>query len=247
MLKHDIFIYSDDRMTKMIKMNPITKINISESVLKRIVELIKNEDLKPGDKLPSIQLFSQKLQVGASSVREALKQLQVMGIITIKQGEGTFVKEKAGVDSLSNHIRYLLDLKKPDILYLIEARKIIERGTVALAAERASEDEVNKLGNIIQRMKGIVNDPKEFATENVNFHIAIAKASKNPILPIFFNSVYDLFMEEQQVVARVLNLKSQSIESHINIWNAIKNHDINKAVKEMEKHLNHVQKAILRS
>lgn len=242
-----MFTYSDDRMTKMIKENPIKKISISESVLKRIVELIRNGDLKPGDKLPSIQLFSEKLQVGASSVREALKQLQVMGIITIKQGEGTFVKEKVGVDSLSSYIGYLLDLKKPDILYLMEARKIIERGTVALAAERASEDEINKLGNIIQRMKEIVNDPKEFAIENVNFHLTVAKASKNPILPIIFNSVYDLFMKEQQVVAKMLNLKSKSIESHINIWNAIKNHNINKAIKEMEKHLNHIQKAILRS
>jgi len=69
-----MFIYSDYRMTKMIKRNPITKISISESVLKKIVELIRNGDLKPGDKLPSIQLFSEKLQVGASSVREALKQ-----------------------------------------------------------------------------------------------------------------------------------------------------------------------------
>lgn len=242
-----MFIYSDDRMSKMIKENPIKKISISESVLKRIVELIRNGDLKPGDKLPSIQLFSEKLQVGASSVREALKQLQVMGIITIKQGEGTFVSEKVGVDSLSNYIGYLLDLKRPDILYLIEARKIIERGTVALAAERASEDEIKKLKNIIQRMKEIIDDPKEFAKENVNFHLTIAKASKNPILPIIFNSVYDLFMKEQQVVAKMLNLKSKSIESHINIWNAIKNHNINEAIKEMEKHLNHVQKAILRS
>jgi len=231
----------------MIKRNPITKISISESVLKRIVELIKNGDLKPGDKLPSIQLFSQKLQVGASSVREALKQLQVMGIIAIKQGEGTFVKEKVGVDSLSSYIGYLLDLKKPDILYLVEARKIIERGTVALAAERASEDEINKLDNIIQRMKEIIDNPKEFAIENVNFHLTVAEASKNPILTIIFNSVYDLFIKEQQVVAKMLNLKSESIESHINIWTAIKNHNINKAIKEMEKHLNHVQKAILRS
>jgi len=231
----------------MIKENPIKKISISESVLKTIVELIRNGDLKPGDKLPSIQLFSEKLQVGASSVREALKQLQVMGIIEIKQGEGTFIKERVGIDSLSNYLGYLLDLKKPDILYLIEARKIIERGAVALAAERASEDEINKLGNIIQRMKEIVNNPKEFAIENVNFHLTVAKASKNPILPIIFNSVYDLFMKEQEVVAKMLNLKSKSIESHMNIWTAIKNHNINKAIKEMEKHLNHVQKAILRS
>lgn len=231
----------------MINENPIKKISISESVLKTIVELIKNGDLKPGDKLPTIQLFSEKLQVGASSVREALKQLQVMGIITIKQGEGTFVNKKVGVDSLSSYIGFLLDLKKPDILHLIEARKIIERGTVALAAERASEDEIKKLENIIQRMKEIVNDPKEFATENVNFHLTIAKASRNPILPVIFNSVYDLFMKEQQVVAKMLNLKSKSIESHTNVWNAIKNHDVDKAMEEMEKHLNHIQKAILKS
>jgi len=231
----------------MIKENPIKKVSISESVLKRIIELIRNGDLKPGDKLPSIQLFSEKLQVGASSVREALKQLQVMGIITIKQGEGTFVSEKVGVDSLSNYIGYLLDLKRPDILYLIEARKIIERGTVALAAERASEDEIKKLKNIIQKMKEIIDDPKEFAIENVNFHLTIAEASKNPILPVIFNSVNDLFMKEQQVVAKVLDLKSKSIKYHINIWNAIKNRDVDKAIKEMGKHLNHIQQAILRS
>lgn len=242
-----MFTYSDDRMTKMIKENSIKKINISESVLKRIVELIRNGDLKPGDKLPSIQLFSEKLQVGASSVREALKQLQIMGIIEIKQGEGTFVKEKVGVDSLSSYIGYLLDLKKPDILHLMEARKIIERGAVALAAERASEDDINRLGNIIQRMREIIDEPTEFAEENVEFHLAIVEVSKNPILSVIFNSVYDLFMKEQQVVAKMLNLKFESIESHINIWTAIKNHNTSKAIKEMEKHLNHVQRAILRS
>jgi len=242
-----MFTYSDDRMTKMIKENPIKKINISESVLKRIVELIRNGDLKPGDKLPSIQLFSEKLQVGASSVREALKQLQIMGIIEIKQGEGTFVKERVGIDSLSNYLGYLLDLKKQDILHLMEARKIIERGAVALAAERASEDDINRLGNIIQRMREIIDEPTEFAEENVEFHLAIVEASKNPILSIIFNSVYDLFMKEQQVVAKMLNLKFESIESHINIWTAIKNHNTSKAIKEMEKHLNHVQRAILRS
>jgi GntR family transcriptional repressor for pyruvate dehydrogenase complex len=242
-----MFTYSDDRMTNMIKENPIKKINISESVLKRIVELIRNGDLKSGDKLPSIQLFSEKLQVGASSVREALKQLQIMGILEIKQGEGTFVKERVGLDSLSNYLGYLLDLKKQDILHLMEVRKIIERGAVALAAERASEDDINKLGNIIQRMREIIDEPPEFAEENVEFHLAIAEASKNPILSIIFNSVYDLFMKEQQVVAKMLNLKFESIESHINIWTAIKNHNINKAIKEMEKHLNHIQKTILRS
>lgn len=100
---------------------------------------------------------------------------------------------------------------------------------------------------MIQRMREIIDEPTEFSEENVKFHLAIIKAAKNPILSIFFNSVYDLFMKEQQVVAKVLDLKYESVESHINVWNAIKNRDGNKAIKEMEKHLDHIQKAILRS
>ncbi|MHB8277780.1 MAG: FadR/GntR family transcriptional regulator [Candidatus Humimicrobiaceae bacterium] len=234
-------------MIKIIQEEPIKRFSVSEGVLKRIIELIRNGNLKPGDKLPSIQLFSEKMQVGASSVREALKQLEIIGMITIKQGEGTFISDKAGSAYISNNLGYLLDIKKPDILYCLEVRKIIEKGAVALAAERASESEIIKLGDSIQRMKEIINNPKEFAFENINFHLTIVEASKNPILPIIFNSIYDLFIEEQQVVSNVLDLKSRSIEYHINICNAIKNHNIDKAIKEMEKHLNHIQKAILNS
>lgn len=232
-------------MIKIIQEEPIERFSVSEGVLKRIIELIRKGDLKPGDKLPSIQIFSEKMRVGASSVREALKQLQIIGLVTIKQGEGTFISDKASPAYISNNIGYLLDMKKPDILYCLEIRKIIEKGAVALAAERASENEINKLGDSIQRMKGIIDNPKEFALENINFHLTIVEASKNPILPVIFNSIYDLFIEEQQIVANVLDLKSKSIEHHKNIYNAIKNHNIDKAKKEMEKHLNHIQQAIL--
>jgi GntR family transcriptional repressor for pyruvate dehydrogenase complex len=88
---------------KILKEKPIERTSVSQSVLKRIIELIKKGDLKPGDKLPSIQLFSEKMQVGASSVREALKQLQIIGLITIKQGEGTFISDKASPAYISNN------------------------------------------------------------------------------------------------------------------------------------------------
>ncbi|MCL4385386.1 MAG: FadR family transcriptional regulator, partial [Cyanobacteria bacterium] len=199
-------------MIKIIQEEPIERFSVSEGVLKRIIELIRKGDLKPGDKLPSIQIFSEKMRVGASSVREALKQLQIIGLVTIKQGEGTFISDKASPAYISNNIGYLLDMKKPDILYCLEIRKIIEKGAVALAAERASESDINKLGDSIQRMKGVIDNPKEFALENINFHLTIVEASKNPILPVIFNSIYDLFIEEQQIVANVLDLKSKSIE-----------------------------------
>ncbi|GAF90157.1 unnamed protein product, partial [marine sediment metagenome] len=203
-------------------------------------------DFQRGSKLPSIQDLSEKLQVGRSSVREALKQLQIVGVVELKQGKGTFVREKFDVTSLSESIGYLLTLHKPDIVHLMSARKIIERGTVELATEKASKDEIEKLYNLLQGMKKEIDNPDRFAKYNVQFHITIAKASKNPLLPIFFNSIYDLFFREQQAVARLLKLAPQSIEQHIRIWNAMKERDPDKAIKEMMEHLNCVERAILK-
>jgi len=228
----------------MVEEKPIERISIVDSVLKRITDLIQDGVLKPGEKIPTIKSFSEKMQVGASSVREALKQLQIIGIVEIKQGEGTYISDKVNATYISNRIGYLLDIRKPDISYYLEVRKIIERGAVGLAAERASEEEINELYDNIQRMKDLIDYPKEFAAENINFHLNIIKASKNPLLILIFDSIHDLFIEEQEGVAEVLNLKPKSIEQHINIYNTIKNHDVGEAIKEMEKHLSYIRKAI---
>lgn len=231
-------------MNELIKSNPIERVSVSQGVLKRINDLISNGELKPGDKLPTIKVLSDRMQVGASSVREALKQLQIIGAIEIKQGKGTFISEEVSTNIISNHIRSLLNIRKPDILYCLEVRKIIEIGTIGLAAKRASEKEIGELHSSIQRMKKLIEHPKEFAAENINFHLIIIKASKNPLIIAIFNSIHDLFIEEQEGVAEVLDLKSKSIRSHANIYNAIKNHDDKKSKKEMEKHLNYIKKAI---
>jgi len=230
----------------MIREIPIKRSDLPDAVIERILEGIKNGDFQPGSKLPSIQELSERLQVGRSSTREALKQLQIVGIVELKQGKGTFVREKFDVSSLSESIGYLLTLHKPDILHLMEARKIIERGTVALAAKKASQDEIEKLYHFLQRMEKEIDNPDTFAENNVQFHITIAKASKNPILPIFFSSVCDLFLSEQKAVARLLGVSERSLKYHKRIWKAIKDHNVDKAVKEMTDHLNSVKRAILR-
>ena len=96
----------------------------------------------------------------------------------------------------------------------------------------------------INRMKDKVKNPEEFADENISFHINIAKASKNPVLVVIYNSIYDLFKEEECILAEALDLKEQSIASHGRILNSIKEHDTRKAIKEMDKHLASIQKSI---
>lgn len=229
-----------------MKMKQIKKDNLPGKLTERIIELVKIGDIKPGEKLPSIRVLGERMQIGQSSVREALKQLQAIGLVKIKQGKGTYIIDKNKINSLSKPMSYLLSLQEPNILYFMEARKIIERGSVELAAKRATKDEIEKLNQIIYKLKKTVDDPESFAKENVNFHLTIAEASKNPILPIFFNSVYELFLKEQQAVARVLDLESKSIDYHIKILKAIKERNVRKAVEEMTAHLNAVEREILK-
>jgi len=228
-----------------VKEAPIKRSGLSDAVIEVILDLIKNGDLKPGTRLPSIDELAEKFHVGRSSIREALKKLQVAGVVEIKHGKGTFIRGKIDVNSLSEPIGYLLASCKLDILHIMEARKIIEKGTVALAAERASEKEIEKLEEIVEEMRQLKDDPENFARANVSFHVAVAEASKNPILPVFFNSIYDLFLKQQEVVAKILNLASKSIEYHTKICEAIKEHNPQRAVKEMREHLNYIEKSII--
>lgn len=231
----------------MIEKKPVKRVDLVDAVVERIVETIKNGDYSPGARLPSIQELSEILEVGRSSVREALKQLQIVGVVEVKQGKGVFIKERIDTDSLSERIGYLLSLRKPDILHLLEARKIVERGTAKLAAKKASPEEIEKLEQIIRKMEKTMDNPEDFARVNVSFHVTIARASKNPILPVFFNSIYDIFLREQQVVAELLNIAPTSVEYHTRIWEAIKKKDPEGAAKKMVEHLNFVEKAILKN
>ena len=119
----------------------------------------------------------------------SLKTITNYRISKIEQGKGTYIVDKNEINPLSKPMSYLLSLQEPNILYLIEARKIVERGSASLAAKRATKDEIETLTEIVTKLEKTKDDPESFARENVNFHIAIAQASKNPILTIFFNKM----------------------------------------------------------
>ena len=101
-------------------MEPIGKANLSKEVMKAILETIRNDQFKPGERLPPIKELSNKLEVGISSIREGLKQLQSMGIIEIVQGKGTFVSENLGLDQYLSNFENLITLQKQEFLNVME-------------------------------------------------------------------------------------------------------------------------------
>lgn len=129
----------------------ITPIRLYESVTEQIVNLIKNNELKPGDKLPPERELAEKLTISRGSLREALRVLESRGMVESKPGEGRFIRE-VNKDAFINTENVVLNLEKSSILELIEAREIFEVKIVELAAQRATADDIKAIKRVLLKM-----------------------------------------------------------------------------------------------
>jgi len=221
-------------------MEPIGKANLSKEVMNAILNTIKSQQFKPGDRLPPIKELSEKLMVGISSIREGLKQLQSMGIITIVQGKGTYVSENLDMDHFLNSFKGLITLQRQDFFNVMEARKIIECETAGMAAKQAEDHEIEKLSNLLLQMEKNETQPELYDEFDVEFHIAIAEAAKNPVLVAFLKSIQGLISKIVQEMVQIPGQPKDANIHHRNIFNAIKKHNAEKATENMRAHLSEV-------
>lgn len=222
-------------------MEPIGKANLSRAVMKSILKSVKDEQYKSGDRLPPIKELSEMLEVGISSVREGLKQLQSMGMVRIVQGKGVFVNDNLDLNYFLNSFKFLITLQKQEFTNVMEARNIIESETADLAAQRAVESELHDLSVLITKMKESSHDLSTYNSLDVDFHITIARASKNPVLVMFLESIQGLI---SNIVDEISNLPGQPNGAnvhHENIYSAIKNRDAERASSFMKNHLKEVE------
>lgn len=214
-----------------------------ELLMDSIIELIKERNLKPGDKLDSIEKLSTDFGVSRSVVREALSGLKAMGLIDIQQGEGTFIKDFDPTTFSVSKTTALL-MKKQDIKELIEVRKILEVGAVKLAALNRTDEDLTKLEKIVEKMSRM-----EIIDENIDFefHYHIVQASKNNILIHLLQSISELMIETIRDTIQLSNDYQNTNEfslDHQRIFTAIKKQDEILAEKYMVEHLSRVEEIL---
>ena len=134
--------------------------------------MIKNGTLKPGDKLLPVHQLAEQFQVGRSAVREALSALRAMGLIEMKQGEGTYVKNFDS-SSLTKSLNNRLLMKKEDILNLLEVRKVLEVGAVRAAAAKRTEDNLQNMKHWLDEMAKSIGDEKAGEKADFQFHMEL--------------------------------------------------------------------------
>lgn len=221
---------------------------IYEEVAEALFEMIKAGKLKPGDRLESVEQLAASFHVGRSAIREALSALRAMGLIEIKHGEGTFVKN-FDANKLFFPLSLAALMNKEDVAHLLEVRKILESGNTIIAARNREEQDLRELENILQEMKTEQGNGELGEKADYRFHKAIATATHNPLLSTLLEQVSGLMMETQRETRRIglfseRKTSERLYEEHARIYAAIENRDEEEAQRAMLDHLMNVEKLL---
>ncbi|WP_335489564.1 FadR/GntR family transcriptional regulator [Neobacillus niacini] len=209
--------------------------------MEEIRHLILEGGLSPGDRLLSERELASQLQVSRTVIREALKSMELLGIVEVKAG-GTFIKEPE-LNGIYHTLSYTMALDSVTITDLLETRKIIEVQAIKLAAVRRSSTNLSILSEILTEMKQalIENDLKKSVSADHKFHSYLVKSSQNKVLSIMMDATSDLFREVLSITREKLGqfngMDKAIYAQHYSIFKAIKDQDVEFAETIMTEHL----------
>lgn len=171
-------------MNKFDLLNNFQEIKIeslTDKIIRQIRELITSGQLKPGDKLPPERKLSEKLGVGRSNVRDAIKKLEFYGILKTLPQNGTIVAGM-GITALEGLITDVLKIENADFGSLVETRVLLEVESTRLAALRRTDQDIENLQKALDAYENKVKQNQQAVEEDLLFHLKIAEASKNTVL-----------------------------------------------------------------
>ncbi len=223
----------------------IRRSKLYEQVAQTVEQRIREDDLMPGEALPSEREMMREFGVGRPAVREALFHLQRMGLIELKAGARARVAAptpKAVVENLSGSVRYLLS--SPDgIRHFQEARAFLEVGLARYAAQHATPEEIGALRIALEANHAALGDRAKFEKTDVDFHYVLAVIPKNPIFPALHAAFVEWLVEQRHVTLNWPGRKDtaqSAYAAHAAIYKAIAAKDPDKAEAEMRKHLEQI-------
>lgn len=232
----------------LMKYKQIKPKKIYEEVAETLHEGIRSGVLKPGDRLDSVQQLAENFQVGRSAIREALSALKAMGLIEMRQGEGTFVRQFEE-SSIQFPLSTAMLMNKDDVMNLLEVRKIIEIGAATSAAAKRTTENLKNMKEALEEMS-IAHGNEELGEKaDLKFHLALASSTQNLLLVKLLNDVSDLMQETMKETRRIWIYSKQTTieqlyEEHLAIYRAVEEQDGEKAGMSMKTHLNNVEEVI---
>ena len=218
---------------------PIVRRKLSQEVFDRVLQWINDSDYPPGSLLPPERTLMDVFKVGRPAVREALQDLQRLGLVSITHGGGAKVTEPTAQSVggqiavtvhhvLANWLQYLAHLK--------ETRTFFESGMARLAAARATPEDVADLNVIVDRMAASSSEFAAFMKHDIDFHRRIAAITGNPIYVAVTEALLTWLSKYHIGELRKVGREAQTLEEHRHIVSRIAAHDVEGAAAAMQVH-----------
>jgi GntR family transcriptional repressor for pyruvate dehydrogenase complex len=231
--------------TARTEFEAVKRSKLYEKVAQQITEMMRDGLLKPGDRLPPERELAETFQVSRSSLRDAIRVLEVMGLVTPRQGEGTIVCD-VSAESLMSPLSSMLLHKRELVSELLDLRRMIEPPLAGRAATRATPEELFRLEDILRRQKAKVDRGELAVEEDSEFHYAIAEAAKNTVVLRVVDVFMDLLRESRARSLQVQGRLQKSFAGHQLIFRAIKRRNAVAAEVAMRRHIEEIERIVLR-
>jgi GntR family transcriptional repressor for pyruvate dehydrogenase complex len=230
--------------TAIVPIEPPSRSTLAQDVANQLITLVLGGHLLPGDRLPSQQELTEQLQVGRSTVREALRTLNAIGLVEFKQGHGTFIKQ-LDVQALIRPelLAYVIDRKRTEQLF--EARQTIEPEIARLAALRATESDLTAIEQAWVACRNALQAGQTLHQLSPNFHRAIAEAAHSEVLAMFVDSILIPLAERGLLLQGKPGYLEWELDSHRGVYEAIASREPELAQSVMARHLADSHAALL--
>ena len=213
----------------------ISRTKLFEDVSERIMEMIRSEEYPAGARLPSEQQLAQRFEVSRNTVRGAIRSLTIFGLLRSINGSGTFVSERANVILEAQALASIM--AHPDaLLELVQARCVLEPQLAAMAARAASREEIDRLFEIVERMRGIEDHTAQINI-GFSFHLELARMAHNRVLLGFYTSSAKQLRDMRLLGFPVPHDYARSTEDHLRIAEAIASRDPDLSQFQMRHHI----------
>ncbi len=218
----------------------VSRSTLPEEIANRMLRQIKEQELRPGDKLPAERQLAQLMNVSRPVLREALRALALMRVVDIRQGDGTYITSLEP-EQLISHLDFVFPKDSVALVELLEARRVVEAGNVRLAAQRITEADFVELETLVLSLENVIDDPDRFSELDITLHIAVCAAADNFLLLQFMNIVSTLGRVSRERTGGLRSVREAALRDHRQLLEALRAHDPDAAEQAMLRHLDHVE------
>jgi GntR family transcriptional repressor for pyruvate dehydrogenase complex len=213
-----------------------------EQIVEQIQQSVLLGELKPGDQLPPERELAERFGVSRTAVREAIKALREKGLVEAYAGRGTFVTDITSQPVRDSLARIAKIAQGEDgFAQLVEVREILEPEIAARAAERAEERDLSALRDAVAAMDVAIDSPAGYIEADLDFHLALAEAARNPLILTLIDSIVGLLREQRTRIFFVAGGPERGQLHHRRILEAVSRRDVAASREAMRAHLAQVR------